>query len=62
MIAKDESLFVVLTSFAGVVERKNSFRIRTMVQVKLQEVLVKQKDLDTYLYCTSLMTILFFWS
>ena len=40
---------MLLTRFVGVVERKNSFRIRMMVQVKLQEVLITQKGLDTSL-------------
>ena len=37
---------------------KNPFRIRMMLQVELQQVLVTRKGLDTYLYCTSLTMII----
>lgn len=37
---------------------KNPFRIRMMLQVELQQVLVTRKGLDTYLYCTFLTMII----
>ena len=40
--------WMLLTRFAGIAERKNSFRTRMMLQVELQQVLVTQKGLDTY--------------
>ena len=52
--------WILLIRFVGVVERKNSFRIRMMLQKELQKVLATQKDLDTYLYWTSLTMILLF--
>ena len=41
---------------------KNPFRIRMMLQVELQQVLIARKGLDTYLYCTFLTMIILFWS
>ena len=63
MIAKDESLFVVMDALNQVCRRRkteNSFRIRMILQVDLQQVLVTRKGLDTYLYCTSLTVMLVF--
>lgn len=37
---------------------KNPFRIRMMLQVELQQVLIARKGLDTYLYCTFLTMII----
>ena len=51
---------MLLTRFAGAVERKNYFRIRMMLQVELQQVLVTRKGLDTYLYRAALTMMLLF--
>ena len=63
MIAKDEASlwsWMLLTRLVGVVEQKNSFCIRMMLQVELQQALVKRKALDTYFCRTSLMMMLLF--
>ena len=60
MIAKDESLFMVMDAFNMVCRRRRtekSFRIR--MQVELQKVLVTRKGLNTYFHCTFLTMMLF---
>ena len=44
--------------FVGVTEQKNSFRIRMMLQIELQQVVVTWQDLDINPCCTSLTMML----